>query len=73
MDQAFLVMHREIVSLTQGSSTLSVCFLLLWDEFLSLMTLLSYDCPIPRKYAKHKQQWNVLQFSMELNIKLQCD
>lgn len=35
-------------------------------NFLSLMTLLSYDCPTPRKYAKHNQQREVLRFSMGL-------
>ncbi|XP_075473458.1 uncharacterized protein LOC142504488 [Primulina tabacum] len=62
--------HRDIVRLSQGTTTISVYFSKLkqlWDELASLITSPSCDCPNSRAYAEHEQQQRLIQFLMGLN------
>ncbi|XP_075475798.1 uncharacterized protein LOC142512403 [Primulina tabacum] len=62
--------HRDIVRLSQGSSTISVYFSKLkqlWDELASLVTSPSCECPTSRSYVEYEQQQRLIQFLMGLN------
>ncbi|XP_075479326.1 uncharacterized protein LOC142520210 [Primulina tabacum] len=62
--------HRDIVRLSQESTTISVYFSKLkqlWDELASLITSPSCDCTNARAYVEHEQQQRLIQFLMGLN------
>ncbi|XP_073277012.1 uncharacterized protein [Primulina huaijiensis] len=64
------VIHRDIVRLSQGSSTISVYFSKLkqlWDELSSMVTSPSCECLASRSYVEYEQQQRLIQFLMGLN------
>jgi len=63
-------LHREIATLTQGTSSISSYFTKLkdmWVEFDSLVPCPGCICPGSRKYAEHHQYQRLLQFLTSLN------
>lgn len=70
VDLEFFSLQRDIVHLSQGSSTISVYFSMikrLWDEYHSLVTLPSCECDSSRAYLEHEEQQRLIQFLMGLN------
>ncbi|XP_075098891.1 uncharacterized protein LOC142175794 [Nicotiana tabacum] len=65
-----LFLHRQIVNLSQGISSVSSYFSKLkelWAEFDSLMPCPGCGCEESKKYAKHFESHRLLQFLMGLN------
>jgi len=63
-------LHKEIFTLVQGTSSVSVYYSRLkdlWDEYDSIMPPPSCDCPKSREFIEHLQYHMVLQFLMGLN------
>lgn len=63
-------LHREIVTLAQGTLSVSDYFSRmrnLWDEVDALMPCPSCNCPESRNYAQHHNYQRLLQFLMGLN------
>ncbi|GAV58104.1 UBN2_3 domain-containing protein [Cephalotus follicularis] len=63
-------LHREIGSLTQGNTTVSVYYTKLKqlrDEYTSLVTLPSCGCETSKAYLEHDQQQKLLQFLVGLH------
>ncbi|GAV65409.1 UBN2_3 domain-containing protein, partial [Cephalotus follicularis] len=65
-----LSLHREIGSLNQGNTTVSIYYTKLkqlCDEYASLVTLPSCGCETSKAYLEHDQQLKLLQFLIGLN------
>ncbi|XP_075486301.1 uncharacterized protein LOC142525900 [Primulina tabacum] len=63
-------LHREISLFSQGASNISMYFShlkKLWDEYASLVTLLSFSCDTAKAYVEHDQHQHLFQFLMGLN------
>ncbi|XP_055830969.1 uncharacterized protein LOC129900004 [Solanum dulcamara] len=63
-------LHREIVTLTQGTLSVSDYFSRmrnLWDEFDAIMPCPGCSCPESRNYSQHHGYQRLLQFLMGLN------
>ena len=63
-------LHKEIFTLVQGTSSVSVYYSKLkdlWDEYDSIMPPPSCDCPKSREFSEHLQYQRVLQFLMGLS------
>ncbi|XP_075079735.1 uncharacterized protein LOC142164970 [Nicotiana tabacum] len=63
-------LHKEIFTLTHGTSSISVYYSKLkdlWDEYDSLMPPPSCECAKSKEYANHLQYQRLLQFLMVLN------
>ncbi|XP_073119656.1 uncharacterized protein [Henckelia pumila] len=63
-------LQRDIVHLSQGSSSISVYFSTmkrLWDEYQSLITLPSCQCASATAYLEHEDHQRLIQFLMGLN------
>ena len=63
-------LHKEIFTLVQGTSSVSVYYSKLkdlWDEYDSIMLPPSCDCPKSREFSEHLQYQRVLQFLMGLS------
>ena len=63
-------LHREIVTLVQGTYSISTYFSklkLLWDEYSSIVQLPTCECSMSKTYVDHMQNQKLLQFLMGLN------
>lgn len=63
-------LHKEIVTLSQGTASVSNYFSRLrelWDEFETLIPPPSCACPESKQYAEHFQFQKLWQFLMGLN------
>lgn len=63
-------LHKEIVTLSQGTASVSNYFSRLrelWDEFETLISPPSCACPESKQYAEHFQFQKLWQFLMGLN------
>lgn len=63
-------LHKEISSLTQGTTSVSVYFSKLrelWDEFQALIPPPCCPCLESKKYSEHFHQQRLWQFFMGLN------
>ncbi|XP_075080667.1 uncharacterized protein LOC142166140 [Nicotiana tabacum] len=63
-------LHKEITTLTQDVSSVSVYFSRLrelWDEYEALEPPPSYGCPESRRHAEHYQTQKLYQFLTGLN------
>ncbi|KAJ0099873.1 hypothetical protein Patl1_21231 [Pistacia atlantica] len=62
--------HREIVTLVQGTHSISTYFSklkLLWDEYSSIIQLPTCECSMSKTYVNYMQNQKLLQFLMGLN------
>lgn len=60
-------LHREIYTISQGTSSVSVDFTklhILWDEFDALLPPTSYGCYKSKMYANHLQYMHLFTFLM---------
>lgn len=65
-----LNLHKEIATLSQGTSSVSVYFSKLkglWEEFEAMMPAPSCECDKSREYMLHLQKLKLFQFLMGLN------
>lgn len=63
-------LHKEIATLTQGTSSISVYYSKLkdmWEEFEALIHVPGCDCPRSRDFVVYLQKLKVYQFLMGLN------
>ncbi|XP_070020806.1 uncharacterized protein LOC142181039 [Nicotiana tabacum] len=63
-------LHKEIATLNQGTTTISVYFSKLkdlWEEFEALVPAPGRDCAKSRKFVTHLQKLKLFQFLMGLN------
>lgn len=63
-------LHKEIATLTQGTSSVSTYFSRLrelWDEFEALVPPPNCSCPESKNYAEHFHMQKLWQFLMGLN------
>ncbi|XP_070013130.1 uncharacterized protein LOC142162424 [Nicotiana tabacum] len=63
-------LHKEIATLTQGTSSVSVYYSKLkdtWKEFEALIPVPGCDCPRSRDFVVYLQKLKVFQFLMGLN------
>ncbi|XP_019232006.1 PREDICTED: uncharacterized protein LOC109212783 [Nicotiana attenuata] len=63
-------LHKEIATLTQGTSSVSVYYSKLkdmWEEFEALIPVPGCDCPRSRDFVVYLQKLKVYQFLMGLN------
>ncbi|XP_019235872.1 PREDICTED: uncharacterized protein LOC109216195 [Nicotiana attenuata] len=63
-------LHKEIATLTQGTSSISVYYSELkdlWDETEDLVPHPGWDCPRTKKFIEHLHKQKLYQFLMGLN------
>ncbi|XP_033512839.1 uncharacterized protein [Nicotiana tomentosiformis] len=63
-------LHKEITTLSQGTTSVSVYFSKskdLWEEFESLVPTPGCDCPKSREFVAYLQKLKLFQFLMGLN------
>ncbi|XP_019239932.1 PREDICTED: uncharacterized protein LOC109219916 [Nicotiana attenuata] len=63
-------LHKEIATLSQGTTSVSVYFSKLkelWEEFEALVPAPGYDCAKSKEFVAHLQKLKLFQFFMGLN------